>query len=198
MTTQELKHLENTIIHKLKQELPLYYRYHSVDHILRVLEKATLIASYQKATKKETKLIQIAALFHDTGFIKSHQNHEEISCEIAKEYLANYAMNADEINKIIGMIMATKIPQTPHNYLDEILADADLEYLGTNDFERISGYLFLELKHLNPDLTEKKWHEIQINFMEKHTYFTDYGKKYLCDVKNKNLKELKEKYLKSF
>jgi len=155
MTSQELQHLENTIIHKLKQELHLYYRYHSVDHILRVLEKATLIASYQKVSKKDTKLIQIAALFHDAGFIKSHQNHEEISCEIAQEYLANYAMKAEEINKIAGMIMATKIPQTPHNYLDEILAYADLEYLGTNDFERISGYLFLELKHLNPNLNEK-------------------------------------------
>ncbi len=90
------------------------------------------------------------------------------------------------------MIMATKIPQTPTNLLEEILADADLEYLGTDDFEEIGGYLYQELKEINPTLTLNKWNEIQINFIEKHHYFTEYGQKYLSRTKKKHLTELKK------
>ena len=35
-----------------------------------------------------------------------------------------------DIEIICGIIMATKIPQRPKNYLEEIICDADLNYLG--------------------------------------------------------------------
>jgi uncharacterized protein len=192
MTNKELKDLEKLILNKLMQELPKHLYYHSPEHTLRVIEKADIIAKHENVSENDLKLIKIAALFHDIGFIKSSLNHEELGCEIVRDFFNHNHLQEVELDKICGMIMATKIPQTPHNKLEEILADADLEYLGTEDFEQISRDLFKEFKFSNPDLTEEKWYEIQINFIEKHTYFTSYGKKYLSETKRKHLKELKE------
>lgn len=192
MTNKELKDLQKSIIDRLNKELPKQLHYHSPAHTLRVLEKAEIIAKHENVSKRDIKLIKIAALFHDSGFIKSSVNHEELSCLIAKEYLKNKPLREGEIDKICGMIMATKIPQNPQNQLEEILADADLEYLGTEDFEKTSGCLFKELKLMNPGLTEEKWNKIQVEFIEKHTYFTSYGKKHLSETKEKHLATLKD------
>lgn len=192
MTNKELINLEKSILNKLRKELPKHLFYHSPEHTIRVIEKAGIIAKHENVSENDFKLIKIAALFHDIGFIQSSLNHEELGCVIVRDYFNQNQLNEIELDTICGMIMATKIPQTPHNKLEEILADADLEYLGTEDFEEISGYLFKELKFSNPDLTEKKWNEIQINFIEKHTYFTSYGQQYLSEMKKKFLKELKE------
>jgi hypothetical protein len=72
--------------------------------------------------------------------------------------------------------MATKIPQSPKNKLEEIIADADLEYLGTNNAVETSTHLFMELQHINPSLTKEKWNEIQIAFLKQHHYFTVFCK----------------------
>lgn len=190
MNEEEFLKLKKEIISRLSKELPEHLYYHSLEHTLRVLEKAALIAKHERIDDKDFRLLQLAALFHDIGFVKSSENHEEIGCSVAKVYLANYDLKNKEIDKICGMIMATKIPQQPTNLLEEILADADLEYLGTNDFEPISDHLFKELQHKTPELTKEKWDEIQVKFFQEHNYFTSYAKEFLKNKKSENLKKL--------
>ena len=86
--------------------------------------------------------------------------------------------------------MATKIPQSPTNKLEEILADADLEYLGTNDVEIKAGNLFRELQSLDPSITEGLWKQIQISFIQKHHYFTRFCIENRETVKQKYLNKL--------
>ena len=192
MTDKELKLLEISILEKLHNELPENLYYHSAAHTKRVVEKAEIIAAYENVSGRDFELVRIAALFHDIGFVRSITDHEVIGCEMVRSYFNGDQLKEEEIEKICGMIMATKIPQTPHNLLEEILADADLEYLGTEDFTRISNYLFREKKYSTPELTERKWMEFQIDFMEKHTYFTSFGKKYLSDIKKNHIQQLKD------
>lgn len=190
MTDQEFIKLKEEIINRMEEELPEHLHYHSLEHTLRVLDKTALIAKHEHIGDKDFRLLQLAALFHDIGFVKSTENHEEIGCGIAKAYLVNYDSKNEEIDKICGIIMATKIPQQPTNLLEEILADADLEYLGTDDFETISDNLFRELKHKIPDLTKEKWDEIQVKFFQEHSYFTSYAKAFLQKKKAENLEKL--------
>ena len=63
------------------------------------------------------------------------------------------------------MIRATKIPQQPTNLLGQILADADLDYLGRTDFQEIASLLYKELSHQNNLLLEAEWDQIQIKFL---------------------------------
>lgn len=178
------------IIHDLETNLPPYLTYHDYNHTNLVLEKAILIAEKEKVSDDELELLKMAAIYHDTGYKISHENHESESCRIAEKELPGYGFNKSKIDQICGMIMATKIPQQPKTHLESILADADLEYLGTNEYDNISDKLYVEMKHFRPDLTPKKWYEIQISFISKHSYHTSFCRKNREPEKRRNLKKI--------
>ena len=123
--------------------------------------------------------------------MKGPKNHEEASCKIVRKDLKG-VVQADDLDRICGMIMATKIPQSPKNHCERILADADLEYLGTKSFYAIGELLYKELKHFEPNLTLKEWNKTQILFLSEHKYNTKYCKQYREKYKQKHLKELIE------
>lgn len=177
----------------LNEKLPEYLTYHNTAHTLYVLDKAIHIAEKEGVNKKDLQLVKIAALYHDIGFIKSHTEHEEEGCKIASKQLKAYGYSKEDIDKVCGMIMATKIPQKPKTPLENIIADADLEYFGTNRFRPVSELLFKELRHYNPSLSEKEWNKIQIEFLEKHNYHTKYCNRYKDFRKQRNLGYLKDK-----
>lgn len=182
--------MTNFVVDLLQDNIPLCYYYHNYEHTLYVQEKAIEIGKHENCSEKEIELLSAAALWHDTGYINTYKNHEEESCALAKKYLPQYAFTAEEINTICGMIMATKVPQSPNNKLEEIVADADMEYLGTAAVAAKSEDLFLELQSLTPSLTKKAWDQIQISFLRSHHYFTAYCKTKREPVKENYLKEL--------
>lgn len=182
--------MKNFVVDLLQDNIPLCYYYHNYEHTLYVHEKAIAIAKFENCTEKEIELLSAAALWHDTGYINTYKNHEEESCSLAKKYLPEYGFTHEEIDRICGMIMATKVPQLPNNKLEEIVADADLEYLGTAAVATKSEDLFLELQSLTPSLTKKAWDQIQISFLRSHHYFTAYCKTKRGPVKDNYLKEL--------
>jgi predicted metal-dependent HD superfamily phosphohydrolase len=153
------------------------------------MEKVLEIGKHENCTVKDLELLQTAALWHDIGYINIYKGHEEESCRLAAQFLPGYAYSNDDIDSICSLIMATKIPQSPKNKLEEIIADADLEYLGTGNAAVLANRLFHELKALNPLLTEEEWKHTEIRFLETHPYFTRFCKE--------NKEHIKQDYLKS-
>ena len=189
MVFEEIQH---TVYQEILAKLPEHLTYHNLDHTTYVIEKAIFLATELKVSSNDLHLLKLAALFHDTGFIDNPKDHEEKGCKIAKGYLEE-AYTQEELKKIYGMIMATKIPQSPTTLLENILADADLEYLGTGLFEKIGETLFEELKHFNPDFTEQAWDELQLVFMQKHHFHTEYCQKHREPKKQENLLKVKKR-----
>ena len=181
------------ILSRLENELDLRLGYHNLSHTLDVVEQAEVIAKQEKVEDKhDLLLLKTAAAFHDSGFLLVYKNHEEKSCEIASEALKNI-FNEEDINKIRGMIMATKIPQTPHTLLEQIICDADLDYLGRNDFEPISQNLYKEFIAFKIIPENIIWDHIQIKFFESHHYFTGTSISKRNEKKLKHLNILKER-----
>ena len=176
-------HMQDFVISLLMYHLPVNYEFHNYKHTLYVQEKAAEIGKYENCNEEELELISIAALWHDIGYINTYDNHEEESCRLAKKYLPKYGIDDNNINKICGMIRATKIPQLPQNNLEAIVADADLEYLGTDQAKKIAHDLFLERMHLAPSLSKEEWNKMQITFLKDHHYFTNFCIKYKERVK---------------
>jgi HD superfamily phosphodiesterase len=168
--------MKEFVINMLKTKLPTNYYYHNFHHTLYVVDKTLEIAKEENCTVPEKRLLMAAALWHDTGYIYLYNNHEEKSCSLAREYLPEFGFSDKEIHSICGMIMATKAPQAPLNKLEEILADADLEYLGTESAGKKAGDLFKELKSISPLLLEEQWNQSQIIFLKNHRYFTTFCK----------------------
>jgi uncharacterized protein len=180
------------INYKLKNGLSPTLTYHGFHHTLDVVDAALKIAKAEGITDEESLiLLETAALFHDLGFISTYKGHEDEGSRIAQVILPAYSYSEEQIAQICGMIMATKIPQNPQNLLEQIIADADLDYLGRDDFEPIAHSLFLELKEREMVTDLKIWNQIQVKFLENHHYWT----KSTVDLRNsekmKRLEELK-------
>lgn len=182
------------MIKKLENGLPNYLTYHKLNHTIGVIEAVEHLANKENVTGDDLVILKTAALFHDVGFLENHHNHEEISCNYARKYLPEYEYTHDQITRICEIIMATKLPQTPVDHLGEILADADLYYLGTNNYKVNAENLFKEYKKLGIVKTASEWQVKQIEFLNSHSYFTDTAKKERDEVKLENLKELNKKF----
>lgn len=188
-----LPQAEEFILTQLEQALSPTLFYHGIHHTLDVVEAASQLASAENITDPETlALLRTAALYHDSGFTTTYQGHELEGCRIARETLPEFGYAPSQIEQICGMIMATKIPQTPHNLLEQILCDADLDYLGRPDFEPIAQTLFEELKVRNFVPDEPTWNRIQIRFLESHQYWTKTANALRRDSKQRQLQNLKE------
>lgn len=173
MTESGFKELEQMILQRLQKGLDKKLTYHNLQHTIDVLQQVERIAREEGiADQEQLLLVRIAALYHDTGFLDTYQGHEQRSCEIMMEDLGNSSLSEQKLLMIRGMIMATKIPQSPVSLLEEIICDADLDYLGRPDFPPISQHLMKEFLEYGIIKDEAEWDPIQIGFFEKHQYFT--------------------------
>lgn len=180
-------------MNSLKENLAPFLTYHDWKHTEHVIRMAEYIAHKESMSDEDIVLVKTAALFHDAGFIHSvADGHEKASIELAKNKLPQFGYNKVDIEIIEGMISATSIPQEPKTKLESILADADLEYLGTDSFERIGHNLYLEMKQTNPNLSISEWNDIQIKFLQSHQYHTPYCIQYRNPIKQRNLELLIE------
>lgn len=189
----EYEKIKKIILKELKENLPEHLSYHSVMHVKDVINAVEEIALAENVGGEDLMLLKTAALFHDSGFLQGAKDHEEKSCEIAQEYLLDYGYNQPQIDKIKGMIMATKIPQSPKNKLEEILADADLDYLGRDDFFKIGDKLFDELTMFGIVNSERDWNLLQEKFLESHHFFTKTAINNRNQKKQENLEIIKSK-----
>ena len=189
------KEIYSKVIGKLEQDLPNWLTYHNAEHTKYVLEKAETIALNENIEGRDLVLIRIAALYHDAGFLISHKDHETLGCKLASRELLGTRLTKLEIDKVCGMIRATNIPQKPRNILEKIVADADLEYLGTDNFEAFGENLYKELLYFNPGLSQQEWDEIQIDFLTKHSYHTVFCKEHKDPIKQENLQMVKERLM---
>ena len=94
------------------------------------------------------------------------------------------------------MIMATKIPQSPATLPEMIICDADLDYLGRDDFESISNTLKTEFLIYGIIKDHDEWDRLQVSFFNSHQYFTKTSIRERCPVKLRHLELLKKKQIK--
>ena len=171
--------MENFILSKLKSDLPSNLFYHGLHHTIDVFNAALQIGEQEMLDELDSLLLKTAALFHDSGFMIQNKGHELIGCEMARNSLPDFGYSENEIEIICGMIMATKVPQSPKCKLEEIICDADLDYLGRDDYDVISNDLYQEINQ-DGKINKKQWLKLQIDFLENHRYFTQ------TSIKNRN------------
>ena len=187
-----LSDLQKKVLEMLKEKLPSNLYYHNYYHTLDVLNATEQIAKAENATYEETLLLKTAAVFHDVGYIYSRENHEQKSCAMAKEMLSAIGIKKDDIEKICELILATKFPHHPKDKLGEIICDADLDYLGREDYFSISQNLFKEFKDAGIIKDENDWKQMQVKFLETHHYFTNTSINTRKNKKEEHLRKIKE------
>ncbi|MBL7806302.1 MAG: HD domain-containing protein [Saprospiraceae bacterium] len=181
------------ILNKLRAELSDQLKYHGLHHTLDVLKMASELCDSEGVNGREKTLVKTAALFHDSGFIKNkHTGHEAEGCLLVRAHLPAFGYAEQDIEQICEMIMATKIPQSPKSLLEQILCDADLDYLGREDFYVIGGTLYQELQEYHLIGDEQAWNKLQVSFLSAHRFHTETNKTVREPVKRQYLQDLQE------
>lgn len=148
--------------------------YHCLEHTLDVVKQSERIAGDENVDKaRDLFLLKVAALYHDTGFLKTYAAHEMKSCEIFLADADNFDLSTEEKSVIINLIMATQIPQLPTTLLEKIICDADLDYLGRDDFFSIGDNLRKEFLRYNIVKNDEQWEQMQLKFLQNHQYHTE-------------------------
>lgn len=171
--------------------------YHNLTHTESVVANAVKIANHYRLEDKETFIVVTAAWFHDTGYSTGEAaGHEKRGAAMAAEFLRSEEVDEDVIAEVEGCILATVWPQSPTNFLQQIVCDADLFHLGTPEFSDWNKLVRKEAEQrLGRKIDKTEWRKSTIKLLENHEYQTDYCRDLLDKQKKKNLEKLKQKLL---
>ncbi|WP_417264885.1 adenylate/guanylate cyclase domain-containing protein [Brumimicrobium sp.] len=184
---------ERFILSKLKKELSPKLHYHSLEHSIDVTRQAERIAIGEGITDEDLFLLKSAASYHDAGFVEQYEKNEPIGARMAAEILPKFGYTEAHIERIKELIYVTSVPHKPKNNLEEIICDADLDYLGRDDFHEIADRLRMELREHGKIDSDRMWDEMQVKFLSQHRYFTKTSIDTRLAKKLQNLEEIKEK-----
>lgn len=191
-----LEKTKQFVVALLSKELNEDYLYHNLRHTQRVVKNTKELLNANHLGAAESEAVELAAWLHDTGYTKGSANHEERSCEIAREFLSQEGYDANMIAKVSDCIMATARFAEPKNIWEEIIRDADASHFAQKSYLETSELLREELRLLGiADYTQKEWLETNIKmFRAEHRFYTEYAKEHWQPKKDKNLRKLiKEK-----
>lgn len=172
--------------HKCKS---LYY--HNLDHTLDVVASAEAIGKASELRADEIEIALVAAWCHDIGHNEEDWPHEEASVRITRGFLRSIDFPEKKVCEVAACIYATRIPQSPENIIQETLCDADMAHLAGDHYFETAERLRREMSEFTGrEISPEAWLQENRRFFETHRYFTDYAKKNLQPLKERNKKEL--------
>jgi uncharacterized protein len=181
-------------LERLEQELSPELTYHNLVHTRDdVLPAVQRLAALSGVSGQDALLLEVAAAYHDLGFVVQRQEHERISAELAGQTLPGFGFSQAQVAAVQGMIMATQLPQSPQTALEEILADADLDVLGRNDFGPRNEALRAEMAASGVSVSTEQWLRSQLRMLKNHRYFTEAARSLRLEGKQENIRTMEEK-----
>ncbi len=169
--------------------------YHNKAHTLQVVHAAEQITAHYRLPEQELLVVMIAVWFHDMGYLSGErQHHEQAGADAARAFALSQGLAEHTAQQIAGCILATKMPQTPNNLLEQIVCDADLFHLGTKEFSKRNKLLRAETElATGSKISGSDWAKSSIQFLESHKYHTAYCQTLLKQQKEENLEKLRGK-----
>ena len=185
--------VESHVYEFFRNRVPEKYVYHDISHTVEVVTACRELATAYKISSTDYEILMLAAWFHDTGFEFGPDKHEERSAQNVYQFLANFSYPENNLEKIRGCILATKIPQQPYTLLEKIICDADLSHLGTKSFWRRTSRVREEMALAqNTTMNDEDWIDFEITFLIGHQYHTDFAQRLFDKRKAKHLKQMRQ------
>jgi len=193
--TNIVEKAEAFVFDLFKNQLDATFLYHNFTHTKRVLKSVREIIEHTAISTTDTEILELAVIFHDTGYINIREGHEEESVKIATTFLKDENVDPKTIAAVCQCILATKFCDTPTSELGKIIRDADAPHFGKVYFKETSEFLRKELELQGiAKYSPKKWREENIKVLtEKHCFYTDYALKNWQSQKEDNLAKLIKK-----
>ncbi|NJB84841.1 putative metal-dependent HD superfamily phosphohydrolase [Lewinella marina] len=189
----ELLHeAESYVEDYIRDHIDPRYVYHNFQHTVAVVEAAMELAQAYDLSDRELLIVRLAAWFHDTGYNEGWEDHEVRSADNAERFLRERDIDDEElIAAVRGAIMATRMPQQPANFLEEIVADADLSHLGDLSYWDRCGRVRQEFALTRQMvMSDQEWIDFELSFMLNHEYHTEAARELFGKRKSKHVRQL--------
>lgn len=162
--------------------------FHNWEHTLDVVSNSHYMALREKLEDSVVEELIIASFFHDTGNKEAASDHEQRSCENARQFLRIQNYSDQGIVNITELIMATQMPQRPESIAQQVICDADLAHLGKINFFEKNQNLRSEWRQFHDmTFTDDHWIALNIKFLKEHRFHTTVAQTLLEPQKDKNL-----------
>jgi len=187
-----LTSIERFVKEALTEKLSKDHHYHNLPHTLAVRNACLEMAERFRLSQADKEVLEIACLFHDTGFTEVYEGHEGVSHRIARAFLTQYDYPEAQLEKVLACIDATFPPHRPRNLLEKIIRDADMINLGSEGYPesltalRHEWSVFMDQQFKNSD-----WFKYNYDFVSKHRYHTEIAEEMYGARKALNLEYLK-------
>ena len=168
--------------------------FHSRQHTIEVVEAAEEIGRKVGLGSEDMEIVTVAAWLHDIGYFNTYAGHEEESALMSREFLESADYPKDRIRRVVGCILATRMPQRPNTLAERVLCDADMSHLGTDDLPKRTEKLRREWgEYSNESVSDLEWMEQNLQFMEEHRFFTEPAREAYAPVLAQHIVDLKER-----
>lgn len=189
-----ISEVEKYVSGLLKKETPEGYTYHTLAHTQDVVKNAVFIGIKEKLPEEEINILRLSAWFHDVGYVKKYQGHEEESAVMAAKFLERQGVEENICTEVAESIRATTFPQSPKSRIAKVLCDADFMHLGQENYFEQAEKLRQEQKNAGiRKLKKAEFDQESVRLFEEHHWHTVFCQNNLEEPKQKNLELLKKR-----
>jgi polyphosphate kinase len=175
------------------KRIPPHFHYHDLDHTLAVAAAAVAIGRASGLRGQSLAEVELAALFHDTGYAVDPADHETESAKLATAWLRANGVDERAVQRIDALIMATALGHRPQGITQCVLRDADGAKAGQADFLEGSVRLRAEREALTGKaIPALAWREENLHYLRRHRFYTAYARKRFGGQKAINLRLLRD------
>ena len=166
--------------------------YHNREHTIAVVQTTTELAEYICLLPGQRVVLQVAAWFHDLGYLVDYYNHEVESARLAKQFLSDRSVDKEFVAQVTRAIMATCFSNKPEGEVEEILCDADTAHLSSDTYTKDAELLRQERNNFLEKTKKKSWRKANLKFMQQHRYYTEYARQYWQPLKERQHQKLEK------
>jgi len=168
--------------------------FHNRTHIGSVVKIAYKMARKYSLNADDHLVLLLSAWFHNVGYISKTSNYENGSAERAEKFLKKRRVRNDIIERVKATIQSTAAKHQPTELIEQILADADQFYLGRKKFLSNTNLLRKEHEWLEgKKISKETWYKRTIDFIQSHSFHTEYAREHLANGVSNNLAKLIDK-----
>lgn len=195
MSPMTLPEIAEAYVRKLfKDKLSASFTYHNFEHTNRVVKASRTLASAENLTEDERVSLELAAWFHDTGYVIGAERHEQKSVEIFTEFASEHTLPEHIASQTKRLIAVTELCIEPDSVLENIIRDADCSHFGSTEYEAIASALRTEWETQGKRFSDYQWHTGNVTMLTKlHSFKTQFAREHWQAQKEKNIKAIQEK-----
>jgi putative nucleotidyltransferase with HDIG domain len=187
-TNEIVKKASEHVQNLLREKLPPWSVYHSVEHTREVVAACEEIGQASKLNKSDLEIVLLAAWFHDTGYTEAVEGHEEVSVEILRRYLVDQNYPQTKLEQAAECILVTKVSAQPLTLPEKVMRDADMLHMGRKSFFAKSDLLRLEMeKRQGKTYSDLEWLRTNLEFIARNQFYTEYTRAEYGKRREKNL-----------